>query len=240
MDEIVALYDASGRPDGSAPRSQMRAENLRHGATAVLVRDRMGRIHVHRRTETKDVYPGRYDFAAGGVLLAGEDPHATARREAEEELGVTSDLVPLGEADYTDDQTSYHAFLFETQWDGPIRPQAEEVAWQEWTTLERLAQMLADESAPVVPDTTALLGGWVRDRLADRVSPEQGWDSEAVIVEGRWVDRCPRTDTARASGRWATTVGDSVCGRTTATTSSASRDASSPTRRSSSSSRPFG
>lgn len=192
MDEIVALYDASGRPDGSAPRSEMRARNLRHGATAVVVRDRMGRVHVHRRTETKDVYPGRYDFAAGGVLLAGEDPHAAARREAEEELGITSELVPLGEADYADDQTTYRAFLYETRWDGPIRPQAEEVAWQEWTTLERLAEMLDDPATPVMPDTAGLLGGWVRERLADRVSPEQGWDSESVIVEGNWVDRCPR------------------------------------------------
>ena len=74
MDEIVALYDERGRPVGSAPRSRMRAENLRHAATAVVVRDPWGRVHVHRRTDTKDVYPGRYDFAAGGVLLAGEEP----------------------------------------------------------------------------------------------------------------------------------------------------------------------
>lgn len=192
MDEIVALYDAAGRPAGSAPRSRMRAENLRHGATAVVVRDPMGRVHVHRRTDTKDVYPGRYDFAAGGVLLAGEEPLAAARREAEEELGVTSELVPLGEADYADDQTTYHAFLYTTEWDGPIRPQAEEVAWEQWTTLERLVGMLDDPATPVMPDTAHLLGGWVRERLADRVSPEQGWDCEAVIVEDRWLDRRPR------------------------------------------------
>ena len=192
MDEIVALYDAAGRPAGSAPRSRMRAENLRHGATAVVVRDSLGRVHVHRRTDTKDVYPGRYDFAAGGVLLAGEEPLAAARREAAEELGVTSALVALGEADYTDDQTTYHGFLYTTEWDGPIRPQAEEVAWEGWTTLEGLAAMLDDPTTPVMPDTVGLLGDWVRARLADRVSPEQGWDSETVIVEDRWIDRRPR------------------------------------------------
>ena len=42
MDEIVALYDDGGRPAGSAPRPVMRAENLRHAATGVVVRDPLG------------------------------------------------------------------------------------------------------------------------------------------------------------------------------------------------------
>jgi len=192
MDEIVALYDERGRPVGSAPRSRMRAENLRHAATAVVVRDPWGRVHVHRRTDTKDVYPGRYDFAAGGVLLAGEEPLDAARREAEEELGVTSALVPLGEGDYADDATTYHAFLYETVWDGPLRFQPEEVASGEWMTLEALASMIDDPGVAVMPDTATLLGPWLRDRLADRVDPGQGWDSEAAVVEGRWLDRRPR------------------------------------------------
>jgi 8-oxo-dGTP pyrophosphatase MutT (NUDIX family) len=170
VEEIVALYDDAGRPSGTAPRSRMRAENLRHAATAVVVRDPRGRVHVHKRTDTKDVYPGRYDFAAGGVLLAGEDPHDAARREAEEELGVTSELVPLGEGDYEDEQTRYHAYLYETTWDGPIRRQAEEVASGEWVTLERLAEMLDDPDVPVMPDTAALLGHWVAARLAEQRS----------------------------------------------------------------------
>ena len=191
MDEVVALYDADGRQVGSAPRSRMRAENLRHGATGVIVRDPLGRVFVHRRTDTKDVYPGRYDFTAGGVLLAGEDPADAARREAEEELGVSSPLVPLGEADYADGHTTYRAFLFETTWDGPIRLQPEEVASGEWLTLEQLVAMLDDPTVLMMPDARALLGPWLRDHLADRVEPEQGWDSHTFIVEDRWVDRTP-------------------------------------------------
>ncbi len=192
MEEIVALYDEEGRPCGSAPRSRMRAENLRHAATAVVVRDSLGRVYVHRRTDTKDVYPGCYDFAAGGVLLAGEDPDVAAAREAEEELGVTSALVRLGEGDYADDHTRYHAFLYETTWDGPVRWQPEEVASGEWVTLERLAALIDDPEVPVMPDTAALLAGWLSGRLADVAHPDQGWDSVTTLVEGRWVDRVPR------------------------------------------------
>src|SRR4029077_19960222 len=86
-EEVVALYDDGGRPAGSAPRSVMRAQNLRHAATGIIVRDPWGRVYVHRRTPTKDVYPGRWDFTAGGVVLFGEDPLDGARRELAEELG---------------------------------------------------------------------------------------------------------------------------------------------------------
>ncbi|MGI8522831.1 MAG: phosphotransferase [Nocardioides sp.] len=199
MDEIVALYDERGRPAGTAPRAQMRARNLRHAATAVVVRDPLGRVYLHRRTDTKDVYPGRWDFAAGGVVLAGEDPTEAAVREAEEELGVTSPLVALGEADYADDHTTYHAFRFVTEWDGEVRWQPEEVADGRWVTLAELVAVLADPDTPVMPDTAALLDGWLRERLADTSRPEQGWDSDTAILEGRWVERVPqRPDVAPA------------------------------------------
>src|SRR4051794_41342881 len=57
----------------------MRAQNLRHAATGVVVRDPYGRIYVHRRTATKDVYPAHWDFTAGGGVLAGEGPLAGGR-----------------------------------------------------------------------------------------------------------------------------------------------------------------
>ncbi len=158
MDEQVALYGTVGRPTGEvAPRSEVRARNLRHAATLVVVRNAAGQVYVHRRTETKDVFPGRYDFAAGGVLQAGEVPYDAAVREAAEELGVTGvALQPWGEGDYADEDTSYHAFAYTCVYDGPITWQPEEVAWGAWVTVEELREMVA--TRPFVPDTLALLG----------------------------------------------------------------------------------
>ena len=192
MDEVVALYDDGGRPHGSAPRSVMRAENLRHGATGVVVRDPYGRVYVHRRTPTKDVYPAYWDFTAGGVLLAGEDPLDGARRELAEELGVTSELEPLGEADYADEHTRYHAFRYVTTWDGEITPQPEEVAYGAWLSIERLILQLADHQIPFMPDSRALFGHWLHERSADTGAPHDGWDTSAVEVEGTWLDRRPK------------------------------------------------
>jgi 8-oxo-dGTP pyrophosphatase MutT (NUDIX family) len=131
--ELVAVYGADGRPAGTASRERMRALNLTHAATATVVRDDHGRVHVHRRTDTKDLYPGRHDFAAGGVVAAGEDPHDAAVRELAEELGVTDvPLEPLGVAHFGDDHTDHWGHLFTATWDGPVRLQPDEVAWGEW------------------------------------------------------------------------------------------------------------
>ncbi|MFM6848210.1 MAG: NUDIX domain-containing protein [Terrabacter sp.] len=162
-DEEVALYDEAGQVTGSAPRSVMRARNLRHAASSVVVRDSLGRIYLHRRTVTKDVYPGLLDFAAGGVVLAGEEPAVGAVREVQEELGVAGvPLVELAPVDYADDQSRYRAFRFVTTWDGPIRWQPEEVSWGEWVFLDDLIRRIDDEPGSVVPDSVAVWGRVLR------------------------------------------------------------------------------
>jgi 8-oxo-dGTP pyrophosphatase MutT (NUDIX family) len=160
VEENVAIYDRSdprGRVVGSASRSVMRAQNLPHAATSVAVRDRSGRIYLHRRTDSKDVFPGYYDVWAGGVVAAGEDPSVTAQRELAEELGLTgASLRRLFVEWYADDQTTYLAHVYDLEYDealhGPIRHQPEEVADGWWVTLEDLQARLADPAWPFVPD----------------------------------------------------------------------------------------
>lgn len=168
MDEIVGLYDAEGRECGSAPRSRVRAENLRHAASSIVVDDGAGRVFVHRRTTTKDVFPGLRDFAAGGVLGAGEDPDEGAARELAEELGITGTrLTKVGEDDYADEHTDYRAFLYTATWDGSVRLQPEEVSWGDWMPLAQLLAEINAAASDFVPDSVAL---W-RDRLADEIMP---------------------------------------------------------------------
>jgi aminoglycoside phosphotransferase (APT) family kinase protein/isopentenyldiphosphate isomerase len=192
-DEWVAVVDESGAVVGSAPRSRVRAENLWHAATGVLVRNSFGDIYVHRRTDTKDLFPGAHDCLAGGVLLAGETPEAGALRELEEELGISGvPIRPVTRGRYADDQTRYIASVYEITWDGPIVHQADEVAWGAWMAPERLHEKLADPGWPFVPDSRFLMEEMLDKIVRDRVLIDSGWDSRAWVVEGTWIDREPR------------------------------------------------
>ena len=159
---MVAILDEDNRVSGSAPRSVMRRDNLRHSATGVLVRNPAGDIYVHRRTPTKDVYPARYDFMAGGVIAAGEDPYDAVVRELDEELGISGvELVKLPEGDYADEDTNYHAYLYTCVWDGPVKHQPEEVDVGRLDVPCR-ARRQAGRVAVRARTPTALLGPYVR------------------------------------------------------------------------------
>ncbi|NMD57803.1 MULTISPECIES: NUDIX hydrolase [Tsukamurella] len=157
LEEIVALYDDAGRPSGSAPRSRVRAENLRHGTTGILVFDSDGRIYVHRRTPIKDVYPGLRDFCAGGVLLAGESPDDGAAREAFEELGVHGvELRPVGVRAYADARTRFLCFQYVCTYDGAVVHQPEEVESGGWMAPADLLADVAADPGDFVPDSVEL------------------------------------------------------------------------------------
>ena len=80
-DELVDVVDEDDRVVATATRREVRRRALLHRCTYVLLRNAAGEILVHRRTDTKDVFPGAYDVFAGGVCAAGESYDECARRE---------------------------------------------------------------------------------------------------------------------------------------------------------------
>ena len=168
MSETVTLVDPSGLVLGPAERSVVRRDNLRHAATAVLVRDGRGRIYVHRRAADKDWAPGHHDAAAGGMVGFGEEPAACAERELAEELGIVgARLVPLGLSRYEDGTTRCVEHCYETRWDGPVTWADREVVWGAWFSLAELDALLADPTWLFVPDTRALLTRLAREGVHD-------------------------------------------------------------------------
>lgn len=172
MEEQAALYSEQGTVIGRAPRSRVRTENLRHGATGIVVFNPQGQVYVHQRTWSKDLYPGLFDFTAGGVIQAGEDPFESARREAAEELGVRGELVSLGEADYADAHTRYRAFRYWTIAPGPLELQAEEVLGGEWLEVSELLAQVDAERWRFMPDAVELFLPWLAS--LDALPPAAG------------------------------------------------------------------
>jgi isopentenyldiphosphate isomerase len=202
--ELVALYDpddVTGLVVGAAQRSKVRAQNLPHAATAVLVRRSDGAWFVHRRAQTKDLWPGAHDCAAGGVLLAGESPDEAARRELAEELGIEG-VAPraLLTAWYRGPDTHYLAHVYEVVWDGEVAFADGEVAAGWWEPESGLRARLADPAWPFVPDTRYLLELLAGD--PDPGASGRPWPpgSTAVYRSGR--------DGRSGSARLATVVED--------------------------------
>jgi 8-oxo-dGTP pyrophosphatase MutT (NUDIX family) len=170
-DEHVCLVDEVGAVVGTAPRRDVRRDNLLHAATAVLVRHPDGRIYVSRRAPDKDWSPSSYDAAAGGIVQHGEPVEESACRELAEELGIVD--VPLRfllTARYEDDTVRCFLHCFETTYDGVVTHTDGEVVWGDWMTLPQLGELLRDRDWPFVPDTRTLLGRLCRDGVGDYAS----------------------------------------------------------------------
>jgi len=145
-EELVDVVDDEDRVVRRAPRAEMRRENLLHRAVYVLVLNAHGELFVHRRTTTKDVYPGYFDVTVGGVVGAGEDYDTAARRELAEEVGIVgAPITPLFAVRFADVSTRLIGRAYLARSDGPIRLQAEEIAWGAFVPLTEAERVMREE-----------------------------------------------------------------------------------------------
>lgn len=158
--ELVDVVDEDDDVVATVTRAEMRARRLRHRCTFVVVRNGAGQVLVHRRSDTKDMWPGRWDLACGGVVGTGEEWGHAAHRELAEEVGITgAELVPLGGGRYEDDDVSEVARMWATVWDGPVSFPDGEVAEALFVDLDELRLRLDRDR--FVPDSVALLAARV-------------------------------------------------------------------------------
>ena len=162
-DEIVAIVDEDNNVVGAAARREMRARRLPHRATYILVFNSAGEVYVQKRTRTKDVFPGYYDTAAGGVVLAGESYLEGALRELEEEMGIRSvPLQSLFEFCHSDANSRVWGAAFRCVYDGDVTLQEEEVESGAFMAIDGVFAAAATQ--PFTPD-----GLYVLRRYAEMV-----------------------------------------------------------------------
>ncbi|TKI03831.1 NUDIX hydrolase YfcD [Martelella alba] len=156
--EWVDIVSENNDVIAQATRQQMRAERLRHRASYIVVHDGMGNILVQRRTANKDFYPGYLDATAGGVVQSGENMLESARREAEEELGIAG--VPFADHGmfyFENEHCRVWGALFSCVSHGPFALQAEEVEEVTWLRPEDITAR-CDE---FTPDSLKALSLWM-------------------------------------------------------------------------------
>ena len=150
-DETVLIVDLDNNETGSAPRYEMRAKGLPHRAAYILVFNSRGELFVQKRTMSKDIYPGYYDVAAGGVVMAGESYDQSAAREIEEELGIREiPLTPHFTFNHEDDSNLVWGRVYSCIYKGEITLQEEEIESGFFMTPEKVLAL--SETEPFTPD----------------------------------------------------------------------------------------
>jgi isopentenyldiphosphate isomerase len=162
-DELVEVVDENDRVLRVVTRREMRAGRLRHRAVFVAVVHPSGRLLVHRRSLLKDLWPGWWDIAVGGVVGVGEPYEVAAVRELAEEVGL--DIVRAGvriealdggrRVTYEDDDVALVGRLFRVVSPGPFDFADGEVVEARLVDEAELQQMLRE--VPFLPDSLTLL-----------------------------------------------------------------------------------
>jgi 8-oxo-dGTP pyrophosphatase MutT (NUDIX family) len=151
-DELVDVIDASGRVLRCASRREVRRNNLLHRAVSVLCHDRSRRVYVHRRSPTKDVFPGMYDMFVSGMVRTGETSMQAARRELAEELGVDGAGIRwLFDHLYIGREDRCLIAVHDVEWEGPVHLQASEISSGAFLKGAELRALMAN--SPFVPDS---------------------------------------------------------------------------------------
>ena len=156
MRELVDIVDDDDHVIATVTRAEMRKRRLQHRSVGIAVLSSDGRLLVHRRSLAKDLWPGWWDIAAGGVVTAGETYEAAARRELAEELGITDAVLePIGHGRYVDDQVAELCHGYRVAHDGPFTFVDGEIVEVRWVTFAELDTMRAEER--FLPDSLTML-----------------------------------------------------------------------------------
>jgi len=165
-EEIVQIVDEDNRAIAAITRGMMRKQRLIHRACYILVFNKEGELFVQKRTMSKDIYPGYWDVAAGGVVLAGESYEESADRELAEELGISGVKMQfLFDQYYEDDDNRVWGRIFTCTHEGPFNLQPEEVEYGRFMS-PRIA-LDYGKIEPFTPDGIILLEQLMEHEKAD-------------------------------------------------------------------------
>ena len=138
------MVDSDGSVIGKATRKECHSgSKLLHPVIHLHVFNDAGDLFLQKRSESKDIQPGKWDTAVGGHVDWGETVEDALRREAMEELGIigfTPQLVTCYEFESEIERELIHTY--KTTYNGVILPNKDEIEeGRFWTLAEVKAGM---------------------------------------------------------------------------------------------------
>ncbi len=129
----------------------------------LLVLNAAGKVFLHKRSKTKDLFPGVWDSSAAGHVGAGEDYDGTAARELEEELGCKPVKPPqrLFKIEAREETGQEFVWVYRVEAEGPFILQPEEIECGDWFSPDAIDCWIKEKPQDFAP---ALLFIWPRVR----------------------------------------------------------------------------
>ncbi|MEQ8146159.1 NUDIX domain-containing protein [Streptomyces sp. OP7] len=169
MTEMVERVDEDDRIVGLVSRSEAIRRRWPHRVATVVCRDTRGRILVHRRPDGVARFPGGLNWMLGGAAEPGETYEEAAARELAEELGVRARPALVLSFRCAGVISPYWLGLHEVVVTGPVTPDPREIAWCDWLTEPRLAELVRDER--FVPGAREAYDRWTALRRRSGPAP---------------------------------------------------------------------
>lgn len=102
-DELIQVVDENDKPLRGDTRQHIWEQGALHRIVYIMVESPEGEILLQKRGSNMDTFPDCWDVSAAGHVDAGEEYDIAARRELEEELGLTGfELSELGKYQSSD------------------------------------------------------------------------------------------------------------------------------------------
>jgi isopentenyldiphosphate isomerase len=137
--EYFPLVDKEGNVTGKATRTECHSGTfLLHPVVHLHVLNSSGLLFLQKRSESKDVQPGKWDTSVGGHMDPGETVEEALSREVYEELGIKHfEPVFMHRYQFTSDIETELVYSFYTIFDGKVNPDPAEISEGKfWTKKE--------------------------------------------------------------------------------------------------------
>jgi 16S rRNA (adenine1518-N6/adenine1519-N6)-dimethyltransferase len=125
--ERFPVVDKNDKILRDASRSEVHANNLRHRAVHILIFNPAGEVYLQQRSRWKDRHPLRWDSSAAGHVVAAESYDETARRELEEELGISIPLKKISKLPASECTDQEFVWLYRGEVVGNLSPNRTEI-----------------------------------------------------------------------------------------------------------------
>jgi len=142
MTEYLMLVDEDDKIVGKAERKEVVRNALLHRGAVVIVLNSEDQIFVHKRTNTKGLYPSHYDMFFGGSVQYNETYEAAAKRELGEESGIEAPIKRLFGFKYRSPTHNTNFEVFLCVYDGELTLQEDEVERGYFVDMESLEEMI--------------------------------------------------------------------------------------------------